>query len=63
MVVSLSKRTSFSMCIQSPAFVCVPVHWFGRTLICPGDEICPACAVGRKKCYWYTVATVSKYPS
>ena len=60
MVVSLSKRTTFSLCLQSPAFVCVPVHWFGRTLICPGEEQCPACAFGRKKVYWYTAATMNK---
>lgn len=60
MVVSLSKRTQFSLCTQSASFVCIPVHWFGRTLMCPGEEQCPACKIGRKKCYWYTLATINK---
>lgn len=60
MIVSLSKRTQFSLCLQSPFMLCLPVHWFGRTLICPGEPQCPACKIGRKKCYWYALATVNK---
>lgn len=60
MVVSLSKRLDFSLLIQSTKMLTVPVHWFGRTLICPGAEICPACYCSRPKKYHYVAATVKK---
>lgn len=60
MVVSLSKRLTFSMCLQSKAFVHLPVHWFGRTLLCPGYDRCPACKISRPKSFWYTAATMER---
>lgn len=60
MIFSLSKRTSFRMCLQSPGFIEVRVHWAGRTLICAGDKSCPACAFNRGKSYWYAAATIEK---
>lgn len=60
MVVSLSKRLDFALLIQSQRVLTIPVHWFGRTLICPGPELCPACYCSRSKKYHYVAATVSK---
>ena len=59
-VYSLSKRTVFSLCIQSKCMACLPVHFFGRTLLCPGVETCPACTISRPKCYWYAICTVER---
>lgn len=60
MLFSLSKRTSFRMCLQSPGFLQMRVHWFGRTLICGGSKLCPACNFNRGKDYWYAAATIER---
>lgn len=60
MVISLSKRTDFSLLVQSTRLTTLSVHWFGRTLICPGPDLCPACHCARPKRYHYIVATIAK---
>lgn len=60
MIVSLSKRTVFSIMLASDRLFRIPVHFFGRTFFCPGEEFCPACPFSRPKAYWYTCATMDK---
>lgn len=60
MVFSLSKRCDFSLFVQSRSFVTLPVHWFGRTLLCPGDDRCPACHCCRPKRYHYAACTIER---
>ena len=60
MIVSLSKRTQFSLLIQSTSIMSCPVHFVGRTFWCPGEESCPACPYSRAKWYHYALCTVEK---
>lgn len=59
-VISLSKRTEFRLLIQSKQLHQVQVHWFGRTLLCPGGDDCPACYCSRPKTFWYCAATINR---
>lgn len=48
------------MLIASPTIHAVQVHFFGRSLLCPGSDDCPACYCHRPKTFWYVAATMNK---